>query len=210
VAAPAPSVVTAEPVGPAPGPNDPAQALPDETPDPPDRAWHWDRRAWLSRHQRTSFELEYAPASFRAAGSTRASWDHGSEVAFGSRSITHASPFLLSLSTRPTLRVLDAQSFALSMVQTVSVALSLGPLEPEVGGGFATITADIVHGHISAELLSPRAIAGLWLHLGRLRVGAHAYGEVLWRWFGNDSYFFRGVAIEVGVEAPRARRREPR
>jgi hypothetical protein len=175
-------------------------------PDPPDRAWHWDRRAWLLPHQRTSFELEYAPVWFRAMGSSEATWDRGSEFAVGSRSITHALPFLLSLSSRPSLRVLDSKSFALSMVQTVSVALAVGPLEPEVGGGFSTITADIIHGHLSAELLSPRAAAGLWLHVGRLRLGAHAYGEVLWRWFGNDSYLLRGVAIELGMEGERPAR----
>jgi hypothetical protein len=133
-------------------------------------------------------------------GSSDPTGARGSELAVGVRSVTYALPFLLSLSQRPTLRILDGQSFALSMVQTVSVALSLGPLEPDVGGGFSTITVDVIHGHWSAELLSPRASTGLWLHFGSFRLGAHAYGELLWRWFGNDSYLLRGIAFELGAE----------
>jgi hypothetical protein len=169
-------------------------------PAPPERAWHWEWQAWRRGHDHMSYEVEYAPVWYRPMNSAEPSWARGSEIALGSRSITHALPFLLSLSSRPSLRILDSQSFALSLVQTVSVSLTLGPLEPEVAGGFSVITGDIMHGHISAELLSPRAAAGLWLHFGRLRLGSHAYGEVLWRWFGNESFLLRGIAFELGLE----------
>jgi|SRR5579884_1360109 len=161
---------------------------------------HFDWQAWSAERQRTSYEAEYAPVWSRPIGSTDPSWAQGSEIAVGARSITRTPPFLFSLSVRPTLRILDSRAFALSFVQTVSVGLALGPLEPDVGGGFSMATLDAIHGQWSAELLSPRAAAGAWIHIGSFRLGAHAYGEYLWRWFGNDSWLARGVAIELGYE----------
>lgn len=184
-------LVLAQVAAPAPAPPPPA---------PPDRAWHWELKAWSPERQHTSYELEYAPVWYRPVGSSEPSTARGSELAVGVRTVTRTLPFLLSLSMRPTLRILDSQSYALSVVQAVSVGLALGPLEPDVGGGLSTITVDVIRGHWSAELFSPRATAGLWLHFGSFRVGAHAYGEVLWRWFGNDSYLLRGVAFELGAE----------
>jgi hypothetical protein len=167
---------------------------------PPQAAWHRDYGAWSPRRQRIAYELEYAPIWSRPVGSGDPEWTRGSELAAGERIITHASPFLLSLTTRGAFRILDGQSYALSLLQTLAVSVALGPLEPDVGGGFSVFTVDAVHGHWSAEALSPRAVAGLWLHFGPFRVGAHAFGEVLWRWWGNDSYLVRGVGIEIGGE----------
>jgi hypothetical protein len=171
------------------------------------QSMHWEYADWSTDRQRTSYEVAYAPVWFRPIGSADPGWARGSEIALGARTVTRAAPFLFSLSTRPALRILDGQSYALSFVQTVSVGLGLGPLEPDVGGGFSTITVDSIHGQWSAELLSPRAAAGAWIHFGSFRLGAHVYGEYLWRWFGNDSYLLRGVSIELGLEAQRPQSR---
>jgi hypothetical protein len=164
------------------------------------QSMHFEWRDWSADRQRTSYEVAYAPAWFRPIGSADPGWARGSEIAVGARTVTRTGPFLFSLSVRPTLRILDAQSYVLSFVQTVAVGLALGPLEPDVGGGLSTLTVDSIHGQWSAELLSPRAAAGAWIHMGRFRLGVHAYGEYLWRWFGNDSYLLRGISIELGVE----------
>jgi hypothetical protein len=131
------------------------------------------------------------------------SWTKGFELGVGARVTTVALPFLLSVSLEPYLRVLDSKSYAASMLQRVDVGLKLGPVVPEVGGGLSTITVDVVHGHWSAQLLSPRAEAGLFLHLGTLRIGAHAYGEYLWRWWGNTSFLVRGFDFVLGFDNKR-------
>jgi hypothetical protein len=127
----------------------------------------------------------------------------GFELGAGARVTTVALPFLLSVSIEPFLRVLDSKSYAASILQRVDVGLKLGPVVPEVGGGVSTITVDVVHGNWSAELLSPRAEAGLWLHLGALHIGAHAYGEYLWRWWGNTSFLIRGLDFVLGLDNKR-------
>ncbi len=157
--------------------------------------------AWSPERQHTTYELHYAPVWYRPIVSASPDWSFGSEVGLGARVSAHVLPFLLTYSTEPALRILDSKSYALSILQRLHVALALGPLEPEVGGGVSTITVDVIHGTGSAELLSPRAEAGLWLHAGSFRVGAHAYGEYLWRWFGNTDYLLRGVTIDLGFEA---------
>jgi hypothetical protein len=161
----------------------------------------WSLAAWSPERQHTTFELHYAPVWYRPIGSASPDWSFGSEIGLGVRVTAHLLPFLLTYSTEPALRILDSKSFALSILQRVYVALALGPLEPEVGGGFSTITVDVFHGAGSAELFSPRAEAGVWLHAGSVRVGVHAYGEYLWRWFGNTDYLLRGISIAVGFEA---------
>jgi len=156
--------------------------------------------AWQPEHQRSVLELHYAPVWYRPIGSARPDWSQGSEIGLGVRSTTYVLPFLLTYSNEPALRILDSKSYALSLLQRVYVAMALGPFEPEVGGGLSTVTVDVFHAHWSAEMFSPRAEAGLWVHLGPVRVGAHAYGEYLWRWFGNTDYLLRGVSIDLGFE----------
>jgi hypothetical protein len=164
-----------------------------------DRGSRWTMAAWSPERQEASFELHYALVDYRPIGSAAARWSRGSEFGFGTRSTTLALPFRLTWTSDPTLRVLDSKSFALSIVQTVRVGLALGPVEPEVGGGFSTLTADVFHGDFSFEMLSPRAVAGLWIHLGNLRLGVEAYGEYLWRWLGDTNYLLRGVAFELSI-----------
>lgn len=165
----------------------------------PDTPWRWDMGAWTPERQQTTWELHYAPVWYRPVGSGDPRWPMGFEVGFGARTTTRVLPFLVSWSSEPALRVLDSKSFALSVMQRVFAGLALGPIEPELGAGLSTLTVDVFHGNFSAELFSPRAEAGLWVHLGKVRVGAHAYGEYLWRWLGNRDYLLRGVAFELSL-----------
>jgi hypothetical protein len=159
--------------------------------------------AWTPERQHTSFEVHYAPVWYRGIGSADPHWPLGFEVGFGSRVTTRVLPLLVSWSVEPALRVLDSKSFALSILQRVFVGLAVGPFEPEVGAGLSMLTVDVFHANFSVELASPRAELGFAVHFGRLRLGAHAYGEFLWRWLGDRDYLLRGVAIELGVEPSR-------
>ncbi len=154
---------------------------------------------WSPERQDRRFELHFAPVWYRGIGNRDARWPLGFEIGFGSRSVARVRPFLLSWSSEPAFRALDSKSFALSILQRVFAGVELGPIEPEVGGGVSMLTLDVFHANYSIEMASPRAEAGAWLHIGALRLGAHAYGELLWRWFGDRDYLLRGVAFEVGI-----------
>jgi hypothetical protein len=160
--------------------------------------------AWTPERQQTRYEFQYAPVWYRPTGSADPRWPMGSEFGFGVRTTTRVLPFLVSWSSEPVLRVLDSKSFAFSIVQRVFAGVAIGPIEPEVGGGLSMFTVDVFHANFSAELFSPRAEAGFWVHVSKLRLGAHAYAEYLWRWFGDRNYLMRGVAFEVSIESPRA------
>jgi hypothetical protein len=162
----------------------------------PPGAWS----AWSPQRQHVFYELHVAPAWYRPMGSPEPGWMRGWEVGAGQRVTTRIRPVLLSYSIEPALRILDSKSYAFSFLQRVDVAVALGPLELQVGGGLSTLTIDAIHGDWSAELFSPRAEAGGALRLGSLRIGAHAYSEYLWRWFGNTSYLLRGIAFELGFD----------
>jgi hypothetical protein len=161
--------------------------------------------AWSPERQQAMFELHYAPFEHRATGDPDPQWRHGWEIGLGSCNTTRVLPFLLTWSSDLALRVLDSKSFALSVVQMISVGLALGPLEPHVGGGLSTITGEVVHTKWSVAFFSPRAQAGLSLHLGGLRISADAYDEYLGRWFGGRSYLVRGLAFGVAFETSRPR-----
>ena len=169
-----------------------------------DRAWQWTLAAWSPERQESAFELHYALVDYRPVGSSVARWSRGSELAFGSRSTARVLPFRLTWTSDPTLRILDAKSYALSFVQTVRVGLALGPVEPEVGGGLSTFTVDAFHGDFSFEMFSPRASAAVWLHFGGLRLGVEAYAEYLWRWLGDSNYMLRGLEVEMSLGGVRA------
>jgi hypothetical protein len=80
------------------------------------------------------------------------------------------------------------------------VGASLGPFQPESRVGFSLLTFDVFHGAYSFEMLSPRVEAGFGLRFWRLRFGAHAFSEMLWRWWGSN-YFEKGIAFEIRLDA---------
>jgi hypothetical protein len=94
----------------------------------------------------------------------------------------------------------DALSLGLSRYQ-LEAGLRLGPLEPMARVGFTTLHLDIGHG-FSLGLFSPRVGAGLWLALGKARLGASAFAEYYWRWLGDDSALVHGLSIELQLETP--------
>jgi hypothetical protein len=162
---------------------------------------HLDMNLWRAEHRHYAFELSAGPLLWRRVGSVDATSHHGFEGSVGTLTAVRPRPFVIAWGSGLTLRGLDSASFALSYVQWVSVALSLGPIEPDVRAGFSIATVDVFHGNWSAELLSPRVSGGTWLRLGKLRVGAHAFSEYLWRWLGNGDVFVRGalVSLQIGL-----------
>jgi hypothetical protein len=94
----------------------------------------------------------------------------------------------------------DALSLSLSRYQ-LEGGLRLGPFEPMVRVGFTTLHLDIGH-RFSLGLFTPRVGAGLWLKLGKVRLGASAFSEYFWRWLGDESAFVHGLTFELQLETP--------
>jgi hypothetical protein len=97
----------------------------------------------------------------------------------------------------------DALSLHLSRYQ-LEAGLRLGLFEPMARVGFTTLHLDIGHG-FSLGLFTPRVGAGLWIKLGKARVGASAFTEYFWRWVGDDSAFVHGLTFELQLETPMQR-----
>jgi len=161
---------------------------------------HVDWRIWEPEHQHGTLELHGGPLFWRRVGSERAQSDHGWVGSVGGSTLVRVRPFVMFQTNSLMLRVFDSASYAVSFVQELSAGLVLGPLEPDVRAGFAVVTLDAFHGNWSAELFSPRVAAGAWLRVGRLGIGVHAFGEYLWRWFGDGSVLERGVLFSLSIE----------
>jgi hypothetical protein len=152
-------------------------------------------------HTFAATELEGAPMWWRKSGSD--SINHGWELSLGVVTETRIGPVFLAGIIRTQFRYFDSGSFALSPIQNMAmVGIRLGPIEPEARVGMSLATFDVFHGAYSFEMFSPRVEGGLGLRFGRFRVSAHGFSEYLWRWWG-DSYFEKGVAFEVRLEAPK-------
>jgi hypothetical protein len=152
-------------------------------------------------HTYAGTELEFAPMWWRRAGSDATSG--GWEASVGVTTETRIGRVFLAGVIRGQLRYFDSKSFALSPIQNMAmVGIRLGPIEPEARVGMSLVTFDVFHGAYSFEMFSPRVEGGLGLRFGRFRVSAHGFSEYLWRWWG-DSYFEKGVAFEVRLEAPK-------
>jgi hypothetical protein len=160
---------------------------------------HLDMALWRPESQHYAFELGAGPLLWRRVGSADAAERHGFEGGVGTQTAVRPRPFVIAWGSGLTLRVLDSASFALSYLQYVSVGLSIGPVEPDVRAAFSIATIDVFHGNWSAELLSPRVSAGAWLRLGKLRLGAHAFSEYLWRWLGDGNVFVRGAVLSLQI-----------
>ncbi|MGD0526951.1 MAG: hypothetical protein ABSE49_17535 [Polyangiaceae bacterium] len=152
-------------------------------------------------HTYAGTELEFAPMWWRRAGSDTTSG--GWEISLGATTETRIGRVFLAGVIRTQFRYFDSKSFALSPIQNMAmVGIRLGPIEPEARVGMSLLTFDVFHGAYSFEMFSPRVEGGLGLRFGRLRISAHGFSEYLWRWWG-DSYFEKGVAFEVRLEAPK-------
>ena len=126
----------------------------------------------------------------------------GYAIAGGESMTLHSGAFLAGGVQEHELRLVpdDALSLSLSRYQ-LEAGLRLGPLEPMARVGFTTLHLDIGHG-FSLGLFTPRVGAGLWLKLGKVRLGASAFTEYFWRWFGDDSAFVHGLTFELQLETP--------
>lgn len=152
-------------------------------------------------HTFSATEAEGAPMWWRKAGSdtTGSGW----ELSLGVVTETRIGHVFIAGTIRSQFRYFDSKSFALSPIQNMAmVGIRLGPIEPEARVGMSLVTFDVFHGAYSFEMFSPRVEGGVGLRFGRFRVSAHGFSEYLWRWWG-DSYFEKGVAFEVRLEAPK-------
>jgi hypothetical protein len=117
---------------------------------------------------------------------------------------TRRFPFYL-LSTRgSSIRVYDDKSYGLAFMQDIGGGVAIGPLEPEWHIGAHLVELDVFHGNWNASVLSPRASVEIGIRAGRARFELIAYGQYLWRWFG-ESYLVRGVSLGLQLEEPKMR-----
>ena len=127
----------------------------------------------------------------------------GFGIAVGSATHRVPTPGFLFGSQQLALRVLDSQSYSLSLSRhLVRGGLVTGPFEASAGFGFSTITVDVIHGAWSAGLLSPLATAGFGLRFGATRLCVSAYSEYLWRWT-QDDFWVRGLSLSLGIDLER-------
>jgi hypothetical protein len=155
---------------------------------------------WEDQHEHHPLELNAGPIFWRKRGDRATSLTQGFEGSVGTSTLVRVRPFVMFATTELTLRALDSSSYALSYMQSLSAGLVLGPVEPDLRASLSMVTVDVLRGNWSAELLSPRVAAGVWLHIGRLGLGAHAFGEYLWRWLGNGDVIDRGFVFELSFE----------
>jgi hypothetical protein len=158
---------------------------------------NFDWSVWRLERQHHALELDLGPIYWRRVGSTSRSLISGFEAGAGSATMVRIKPLVLSSLSEIVFREFDSESYALSYMQHVSAGLALGPFEPEVSVALSLVTVDAFHGNWSGELFVPRTAAGAWMHLGALRLGAHAFGEYLWRWLGNGDVVLRGIAFSL-------------
>jgi hypothetical protein len=155
---------------------------------------------WEVEHQHHPLELGAGPIFWRKRGDRSTSPTQGFEGSVGSSTLVRIRPFVLLATSELTLRGFDPSSYALSFMQSLSAGLTLGLLEPDARATLSMVTVDVFRGNWSAELFSPRIAAGAWLHIGRLGLGAHAFGEYLWRWLGNGDVIAHGVVFELSID----------
>jgi hypothetical protein len=151
------------------------------------------------QHTWSGGELEGGPMWWRKGGTntTGGGW----ELSFAAATESRVGSFFLAGLVRTQFRYFDSSSFALTPLQNMAMAgMRLGPFEPESRVGFSLLTFDVFHGAYSFEMFSPRVEVGFGLRFGRVRIAAHAFSEMLWRWWGSN-YFEKGIAFEVRLDA---------
>jgi hypothetical protein len=122
------------------------------------------------------------------------------EIGVGTNSVTPYKPFYMIGEIKTVFRIIDDKSFSWSLFnQELGGGMMIGPIEPEVRMGLSTLNLDIFHAEPSVSLFSPRVVAGVGIHLGKIRVDIKAHTEYLWRWFGPD-YLIRGITIGIRLD----------
>ena len=203
---------SAQPTFPGLGGSAPGRATPDNSPEsgPPPTESPRSVKLFDQRRSRSFYELDIGPlwlrkVDERAPGEERVNSDRGTgEISFGTAMVNEgAKAFFLVGVQRTLLRVADSKTFSWSpFVQDLGGGLRIGPLQPEVRIGLSLLTIDVFHGEWSAQLFSPRVMAGLGVALGKFRLDIKAHSEYLWRWFGPD-YLVHGVTLGLRLEIPR-------
>jgi hypothetical protein len=155
---------------------------------------------WEPQHEHHPLELHAGPIFWRKRGDRGDDPTQGFEGGVGSSTLVRVRPFVLFSTTELTLRAFDPSSYALSYMQSLSAGLVLGPFEPDLRATLSMATVDVLRGNWSAELFSPRIAAGAWLRIGRLGIGAHVFGEYLWRWLGNGDVLSHGVVFTLTLD----------
>jgi hypothetical protein len=145
-------------------------------------------------------EVTASAFAWRPLHDASPSWRHGAELAWGPTTAVDQGAFRFTGILQFDVREFDSSSWAVGIsTHAFEAAARLGAIEPQVRAGFALLTVDDFDGQLSAELLSPRAGAGLGVRFWKVRVSADVYAEYFWRWFG-PSALVRGLSLDVRYE----------
>lgn len=158
--------------------------------------------AWLlldpytARH---SLELALGMVGFRPL-SERASRS-GYTFAVGESVTTVRGAFAAGARLQQELRFVPSQALSLALSRYYwEAGPRLGPIEPMARVGFTLLGLDIARESFSFGMFSPRVGVGLWLKLGRARIGVSAFAEYWWRWLGQESAYVHGLTLHLEPE----------
>jgi hypothetical protein len=82
---------------------------------------------------------------------------------------------------------------------TYAGGLVVGPFDFTARAGVTVLEVHAGSGGFGVGLFSPRVSAGAAVRIGRLRLGAVAFSEYAWRWFGGPSAGVEGVLLEASL-----------
>jgi hypothetical protein len=126
----------------------------------------------------------------------------GYSLAFGESLTTVRGPFLAGARQEHELRFVPHDSLSLGLWRYQwEAGPRIGPLEPMVRVGFTVANLGWGNG-LQFGMFSPRVGAGLWLKLGKSRIGLNVFTEYSWRWVGREDAYVHGLVLEVNPDAP--------
>jgi hypothetical protein len=122
----------------------------------------------------------------------------GFEVLYGRTIETQRSVLFARLELEYALRVTGGDAWVVSLPRYSYVSgLVLGPIEATARVGVSLLQVHFGSGGFGAGFLCPRVAAGVAVRLGPLRIGALAFSEYSWRWFGGPDARVDGLVFEL-------------
>jgi hypothetical protein len=122
----------------------------------------------------------------------------GFEALYGRTIETRRSVLFARLELEYGVRVTGGDAWVVSLPRYSYVSgLLLGPMEAAARLGVSVAQIHFGAGGFGMGFLSPRVAAGVAVRAGLFRIGALAFSEYAWRWFGGPDARVDGVVLEL-------------
>jgi hypothetical protein len=122
----------------------------------------------------------------------------GFELLIGRTMETRRSVLFTRLELEYGLRVTGGDAWVVSLPRYSYVSgLLLGPVEVAARVGVSLMQVHFGSGGFGAGFFSPRVAAGVAVRAGPVRIGALAFSEFAWRWFGGPDARVDGLVLEL-------------